>query len=443
MARGHLRSFVLAAALLVFASGHALAVPAFAEQTGQPCATCHIGAFGPHLTPFGRQFKLSGYTLRAGDFTPPVSAIAIASFFHTEKDQPAPPPPHYDVNNNATIDYIALFLAGGFGQHVGTLTDITYDGVGRNVHWDHLDFRVVDTADMFGSDIVYGLDLNNEPTGQDVFATLPIWGFPFTTSDLAPQPAGTTQLSGKFAQNVIGASAYAWWNSEVYAEVGLYRSLSAGMLRFVGQNPDETNLIDGVAPYFRLAYQRDFGDQNVQVGAFGLFPSLFPGRDQSAGKTDDYADVGFDASYEYLGNNENIATLNFRYTHEDQAFNASNVLGAAANLNDSLDEVVVNGSYYWKDLVGLTVGHFQTWGSTDTLLYADNRTFRPDTSGFIFQIDAAPFRDKDDYPVRLNLRVGLQYIAFDQFDGASRNFDGLGRNASDNNSLRLFLWGAF
>jgi hypothetical protein len=29
----------------------ALAVPSFAIQTGQPCAACHIGAFGPQLTP--------------------------------------------------------------------------------------------------------------------------------------------------------------------------------------------------------------------------------------------------------------------------------------------------------------------------------------------------------------------------------------------------------
>jgi len=30
-----------------------------------------------------------------------------------------------------------------------------------------------------------------------------------------------------------------------------------------------------------------------------------------------------------------------------------------------------------------------------------------------------------------------------RFDGASADFDGLGRNASDNNTLRLFLWLAF
>ena len=38
----------------------ASAVPSYARQTGQPCATCHT-AF-PELTPYGRQFKLMGYT---------------------------------------------------------------------------------------------------------------------------------------------------------------------------------------------------------------------------------------------------------------------------------------------------------------------------------------------------------------------------------------------
>ena len=36
------------------------AVPSFASQTGQPCTACHVGAFGPQLTPFGRAFKIGG-----------------------------------------------------------------------------------------------------------------------------------------------------------------------------------------------------------------------------------------------------------------------------------------------------------------------------------------------------------------------------------------------
>jgi hypothetical protein len=63
---------------VVFAAGLILsallrpvqAVPAFAQQTGQPRSTCHIGSFGPQLTPFGRAFKIGGYTLDGGQGRP-------------------------------------------------------------------------------------------------------------------------------------------------------------------------------------------------------------------------------------------------------------------------------------------------------------------------------------------------------------------------------------
>jgi len=39
----------------------ASAIPPFARQTGLACEACHT--LPPELTPFGRRFKLSGYTL--------------------------------------------------------------------------------------------------------------------------------------------------------------------------------------------------------------------------------------------------------------------------------------------------------------------------------------------------------------------------------------------
>jgi hypothetical protein len=38
------------------------------------------------------------------------------------------------------------------------------------------------------------------------------------------------------------------------------------------------------------------------------------------------------------------------------------------------------------------------------------------------------------------VRLGLQYTGFLRFNGASSNYDGAGRSASQNNSLFLFLW---
>jgi hypothetical protein len=432
-------------ALAVCYAFPAAAVPAFAVQTGQPCKTCHIGAFGPQLTPFGRQFKLNGYTLRAGDaFTVPLSGMAVASYVHTQKDQPGPPAEHFDTNDNTTLDEASIFLAGGIGDHFGGFAQVTYSGIDRAWSWDNLDLRAVDHIALLGSDVLLGLSLNNNPSIQDVWATLPGWGFPFTDSDLEPGPEAATVISDALAQNVVGESAYAWWDDRLYTEVGLYESPGTDFLKKVGVDPGDTSEIDTAAPYVRVAWQQDMGEQNFEVGAFGLFANLFPGRDHSTGQTDHFSDIGLDASYQYTGTGENIVTVNGRYIHESQTLDATQALGAALNRDLNLNELNLNASYYYENTVGFTAGAFSITGDSDPLLFADSRTFSPNSSGFIFQADVTPFGG-DDAPLgkRLNLRVGLQYVVFTKFNGASTNFDGLGHNASDNNTLRLFLWTAF
>jgi hypothetical protein len=41
------------------------------------------------------------------------------------------------------------------------------------------------------------------------------------------------------------------------------------------------------------------------------------------------------------------------------------------------------------------------------------------------------------------VKFGLQYVAYQKFDGGSSNYDGAGHNAADNNTLYLFAWLAF
>src|ERR1700733_3011865 len=54
------------------------AVPLFARQTGQNCVSCHAGGQFPELTPYGRKFKLTGYTMgNRADI--PFAMMAVAS----------------------------------------------------------------------------------------------------------------------------------------------------------------------------------------------------------------------------------------------------------------------------------------------------------------------------------------------------------------------------
>lgn len=435
--------FLLVLGFVVAISAPAAAIPAFAVQTGQPCNGCHVGGFGPQLTPFGRTFKIGGYTARTSGFNLPVSAMAVASYIRTRQDQSAPPAPGFGVNDNVALDQISLFLAGGAGKHLGAFVQTTYDGVAKAWHWDNLDARVVTTTTIKGAPVVLGLSLNNAPTVQDAFNTLPAWGYPYTSSALAPTP-GAGPLIGALAQNTLGLTGYAWINSQVYVEFGGYRSPGANFLTHAGVDPFDPGKIDGVAPYARVAYQKNFGDRNFELGAFFMHANLFPGRDDTTGFTDHYTDLGLDASYQLFAANKSVVTINGRYTHEAQRLDASQALGLATSADNSLQDVRADASYYWRNVIGATVGAFNTWGSRDALLYGANRTLQPDSTGLNFQIDGTPFgAGGSPLGPRFNVRVGVQYTAYLRFDGAASNYDGLGHNASDNNTLRAFTWIAY
>jgi hypothetical protein len=438
------RIAALTLALLGLSATSAMAVPAFAVQTGQPCQACHVGGFGPQLTPYGREFKLGGYTTRSVGFNVPISAMAVASYIHTKTDQAAPPADGYGTNNNSAIDQISLFLAGGLGSHLGAFVQTTYDGVAKAWTWDNVDLRAVTTTEIKGAKVVLGASLNNSPTTQDAWNSLPAWGYPYTGSALAPSPSAAPLLAGGLAQNTLGLTGYAWINSQVYIEAGAYGSPAASTLMHLGADPFAPGDIDGLAPYGRVAFQKAWGGQNVQVGAFGMRADIFPGRDRSAGVSDRYTDLGLDASYQLSRENGDVFTINARYLHEQQTLNASHDLGLAENRSGSLRDLRADASYYWRNKIGGTVAVFDTTGSADELLYADNRTFKPDSSGVTFQLDGTPFgAGGSPLGPRFNMRVGVQYTIYNRFNGAATNYDGFGAKASDNNTVRVFTWIAY
>jgi hypothetical protein len=428
------------------------AVPAFAQQTGRNCAACHVGGFGPQLTPFGREFKLGGYTLRLQKSIP-ISAMAVASYVHTKRAQDEPPTEDAKRNNNISFDEGSLFLAGGIGSHFGGFAQVTYSGADEAWAWDNLDLRAVGTGKLGGKDLTYGLTLNNNPTIEDPWNTLPGWGYPYTESDYAPGPSTSLLVDGGLGQSVLGLTAYAWLDSKFYLEGGAYSSPSKGTLDFLGVDPTDPGKIHGLAPYGRAAFQTQLGGGTFEVGGFALKAALFPGRDRSTGETDRYTDLGLDTSWIKPLKSDTL-TFNARYTHEKQSLDATCLLGmedgsieegpVGACANNSLNEIRADASYYWHNAIGFTVSPFSITGSSNDFIYADNRTFRPNSSGVEFQIDGTPFGSgHSPLGPRFNMRVGAQFTMFNRFDGSHSNFDGAGRNASDNNTLRVFTWVAF
>jgi hypothetical protein len=435
-----------ACAVVGLSATNAVAVPSFASQTGEPCQACHIGGFGPQLTPLGREFKLQGYTLRTNDKSIPLSAMVVASYLSTQKAQNPPPTPDSRSNDNWALDQVSLFFAGGFGEHFGAFVQGTYDGIAHAWTWDNLDLRAVTTAKVDKHDVTFGLGLNNSPTVQDAWNTLPAWGYPYTSSALQPGPSASPLLAGALAQTSLGVTGYAWIDSKLYVEGGGYWSPNATALTHLGADPTSPGSIKGAAPYGRIAWQQDVGPGTLEAGAFAMRTEIHPGLDYSTGVTDRYTDLGLDGSYIYTLKNTDVVTVNGRYIHENQRLSATCALaGVFAGCADNrLDDVRIDGSYYWRDKVGFTAQVFDTTGSANPTLYAGNRTLKPDSTGVMLQLDATPWGAGDSpFGKRFNTRVGLQYTAFTRFNGAGANWDGAGGNAADNNAVRLFLWSAY
>jgi hypothetical protein len=152
----------------------ASAIPAFAAQTGQPCTTCHFGGFDPQLTPFGRAFKIGGYTQRGGEGWQsyfPLAAMVQTSF--TNAGTGVPPDQvthHYNNNNNFSLDQISIFLGGGIGEHTGGFVQATYSDVPNASNLDNADLRPYTTTfDLLGKELRVGTTVNNNPTMQDPY----------------------------------------------------------------------------------------------------------------------------------------------------------------------------------------------------------------------------------------------------------------------------------
>ncbi len=447
-------SLILAAALIAPETAHA--VPSFAEQTGQPCTMCHVGAFGPQLTPFGRAFKIGGYTQGGGEgwaSKMPLSAMVTTTFTNTTTSLPAgTQPQHYDVNNNPSLDQISLFIAGRVSDYTGGFMQLTYSGVDNTFHIDNTDLRPFTTTfDLSGKELRVGTTINNNPTVQDPYNTTLAWGFPFISSALAPTPAAQPMLAGAFATNSIGYTVYAWYDNALYLEAGAYTTPSAwGLARF--GNDLGVGAIVGAAPYARVAYEYQWNGQSAHIGAMFMRADVNPVLTDIGGNAvpfhstgmngqDRYTDYGFDASYQFLGDGTHIVVVQGLFVHEDQVLNAS--LGAGSF---SLNQLRTNVSYWYQNTYGVTLGWQKTWGSPNPIFGTANG--KPNSNAFIVEADWVPFGKAESFASPwVNLKLGAQYIAYTEFDGGHANYldpaSGMNRSAGANNTLLLFAWLAF
>jgi hypothetical protein len=448
--------------IILLGSGTAWAIPSFARQTKLPCNACHTQF--PELNAFGREFKLNGYVLRniegleqrdaSGQKTldlpiiPLVSMMFQTSFTQTQKAQTGLAGTLGNTQNG-TVQFpqqASIFFGGEFTNHIGGFTQFTYSPNSGTFGVDNTDIRFADHTVLEDKRLVYGVSLNNNPTVQDIWNSVPAWRFPYAQSAVAVTPAAVPLIDGGLAQRVLGLTAYAMWNDLFYAEAGVYRSAPQGI---GNNNPlngnNASDVITSVAPYWRFGLQKQMGSQYFMIGTFGLSASLLPGQNAPggplplSGPSNHFTDVGIDANYQLILDDNSI-TAHASWTHEMQHYSDTFIqLGGAQNSSDTLDEFQLATTFHWGARWSFTAAPFVIIGSRDQVLYSPaaitgSRTGLPNSSGLTLEVDFNAWR---------NARLALQYVTYFEFNGASSNYDGFGRNASGNNTLYLLCWLAY
>lgn len=418
----------------------AQAVPSYARQTGLPCSGCHYTP--PELNPGGRRFKLLGYVDKADETkviqtegnksraaldllaSLPLSAMVEVSF--TKVNSPIPA----TQNNNVEFPQdLSLFLAGAWTSNVGSFLQATYDTQDDHFSIDNTDIRYAKVRKLGGKELVWGLDLNNNPTVEDLWNSTPAWGFPWIASDFAPTPNASPIINGNLAQDVGGFGAYAMWNDHLYVDAALYRSEHVGTAQpNAGMG---TYNIRGIAPYWRLAWQESTGTTQFEIGTYGMHMRSSPNT--IVGLEDAYTDVGVDTQYDRTLFRKDVLSLRGTYIHESSNLNASYTAGAATVRDHHLNTFLPNVEYHFGNKYTGTFGWFETTGTSDALLFppgavTGNLFGDPRSAGYILNASYWPWQ---------NLQLGAQYTGYTRFNGAATNYDSAGRKASGNNTLYL------
>jgi len=417
------------------------AVPAFAIQTGQPCAACHVGAFGPQLKPYGRDFKLHGYVASDGqDHGLPLAMTTQSSFTHTAESQPGGAAPGFRPNDNVAIDQVSLYYAGRITPEIGGFVQVTYDGVAQQPHIDNIDLRRAGEGELFGQDMVWGITVNDNPTVQDPWNSTPTWGFPCNRSPLAPTPMAATLVDGGLAQRVAGAGVYALWNDLIYVEADVYKGLDATALKAVGSLPldggDQTN---GFAPYARLAVIKDWELHHVELGTYALAATgLALGANPAFGSNNRVLDTALDGTYQFIFEpakaTSDMLSAHATYIHENSSIEPNDPAAVYGLLRHALDTFRADVSYSIGATITPSIQYFRTTGTADANYWATPNG-SPNSDGMIFEVAFVPFGKPNSPFPNFNLRLAVQYVDYFSFDGTSIN-------ARSNNNLYVSLWTA-
>lgn len=436
-------SMVAAAALVLLSMTDAYAVPSFARQMGMQCSGCHT--VFPELNAFGRQFKLRGFTLGGAlddkkfPLNLPLSVGAVVSRT-SAKNTAGADPEVFERDRDTVLQTAALYYGGRIAGNFGALVQYNYSGIERKTEIEMADIRYANSTTFGnGKELVYGVTVNNNPTISDIFSSTPMWSFPHLMSEVAVMPNAVTVVDNTLMAQVGGVGAYGLWNNLLYGELAFYRRADRGFMRPFSKGVEVENILDGYAPYWRLALTGESGARSWMLGAYGMIAKVFPEHENPFGPTDRFRDIALDGQYHFdLG--DHMVSTHATWIREKQKWNASFPLGMTSNASTTLNTVRADVHYFFRRQWGGGIQYFSTYGDADDMKYnmgdpvMGSATGSPNTRGWTLDLNYLPWQ---------NVKLGVRYTYYNKFNGAKTDYDGFGRNARDNNTLFLYGWVTF
>ena len=429
--------------LMFFAASNppkAEALPSYARQTGLACSGCHYTP--PELNPAGRRFKLLGYVDRADETkvikTDPgkkraaldlLASLPLSAMFETSFTSTKSPVPGTQDGSVELPQDVSLFLSGAWTTHIGSFLQVTYNTQDDHFGIDNTDIRYANKTKLGGKELVYGLNVNNNPTVEDLWNSTPAWGFSWVADDWAPTPTAAPILKS-LGQDVAGFGGYAMWNDHLYVDATLYRSEHVGAAQ-PNAGTDFAVNVRGLAPYWRVAWQQLTGKTQYEFGTYGMHMRSSPGT--ITGLEDDFTDWALDMQIDRTLFRTDVLSFRGTFIHENSNLAAMAAAGAASTGSHHLNTFQANAEYHFGNRASGTFGWFDTSGTTDPFLYPQSAVSGsangdPRGAGYIANISYWPWQ---------NLELSAQYTGYTRFNGGSTNYDAAGRNASGNNTMYL------
>jgi hypothetical protein len=459
----------------------AWAIPVFNRQTGQNCQACHAGGQFPELTPYGRMFKLTGYTI--GSRTEiPLAMMAVASRSSVRNTSKSDDPgADFSKNDSLIFAGASVFAGGRITDNIGAFLQYTYDPYASqdasgkyhgHAAADNMDLRFVDRFVGSSHDVVLGASVNNNPSVADPWNTVAAW----MQYVPVPSPASSQFIDGGTPYpafgtggNTSGLTAYAFIDQTLYLEAGAYRS-TRGVLAFMklGQPTSALTRVQGNAPYLRAAYNLAWGASSLMIGASTMSSRVYddPSNTGDPATLHRYRDSSIDAQYQWLLDPHalTLQAVATRQFHRYPDFLAGQVPAfvdaqgnplAPSSSSDVVRLVRAKATYTWRATYGGGLSYFDLSGTTNSLNQSSgydpltgtitsspdgaapstrvngNVTGNPRTVGQTLEAYWLPWQ---------NLRIGAQYTLYQRYNGSARNYDGFGRNAADNDSLFVYAW---